>query len=115
MIKSLQLVALEMASQQRAEIEPSGSVRLGTTRMDLMHHIDFPTTNSLSYIPLHEVLSDTSRTWQAKVKDSVVVLGYDGKNIHSIETPLGTLGAHRFFICSLMSLARTFEKENASR
>jgi hypothetical protein len=109
MIKSLQLVALEMASNEKAQIEPSGFVRLGTTRLDLMHHIGFPTTNSLSYIPLHEVLSDTSRTWQAKVKDSVVILGYDGKNIHSIETPIGPLGAHRFFICSLMSVARAFE------
>jgi len=115
MVKSLQLVALEMASNQKAGIAPSGFVRLGTTRLALMHPIDFPTTNSLSYIPFHEVMSDTSKTWQAKVKQSVVILGYDGKNIHSIETPLGPLGAHRFFICGLMSLAKAFEKANGMR
>ncbi|HYV28799.1 MAG TPA: CHASE2 domain-containing protein [Candidatus Eisenbacteria bacterium] len=115
MVKSLQLVALEMASNQKAVIEPSGFVRLGKTRLALMHHIDFPTTNSLSYIPFHEVMSDTSKTWQTKVQQSVVILGYDGKNIHSIETPLGPLGAHRFFICGLLSLAKAFEKENGIR
>jgi hypothetical protein len=111
MVKSLHLIALEMASNQKAEIGPSGSVRLGKTRLDLKHHIVFPTTNSLSYIPLHEVISDAANTWQTKVKQSVVILGYDGKNIHSIETPLGPLGAHRFFICGLISLSNAFEKE----
>jgi len=49
------------------------------------------------------------------VQQSVVILGYDGKNIHSIETPLGPLGAHRFFNCGLMSLAEAFEKANGMR
>ena len=115
MVKSLQLVALEMASNQNAEIAPSGFVRVGTTRLDLMHHIEFPRTNSLSYIPFHKLMSDTAKTWQVKVQQSVVILGYDGKNIHSIKTPLGPLGAHRFFICGLLSLSNAFEKENRIR
>jgi hypothetical protein len=114
-VKSLQLVALEMASDLKAEIAPSGVVRLGTTRLDLMHQIEFPKTNSLSYIPFHELMSDTTSNWQAKVQQSVVILGYDGKNIHSIETPLGPLGAHRFFIFGLVSLSNAIEKENRLR
>jgi hypothetical protein len=108
LVKSLHLIALEMASDQKAEIDPSGFVRLGNTRLHLMHQIVFPTTNSLSYVPLHEVLNDKTTAWRAKVQQSVVILGYDGKNIHSIETPLGPLGAHRFFILGLLSLAKTF-------
>ena len=46
------------------------------------------------------------------MKGAVVILGYDGKNIHSIQTPFGPLGAHRFFITELMSLVKAFEKEN---
>jgi len=115
LVKSLQLVALEMASNQQAQVEPSGVVRLGKTRLDLMHPIVFPNTNSLSYIPFHEVLSDTTKTWQAKVQQSIVILGYDGKNIHSIETTAGPLAAHHFFIFSLMSLAKAYEKENGTR
>jgi hypothetical protein len=47
--------------------------------------------------------------WQEKVKGAVVILGYDGKNIHSIETPIGKLGAHRFFIYGLRSVVNGFE------
>ena len=111
-VKSMQLVALELASNQKAEVDASGLVKLGAARLEVMQSIDFPRTNSLSYIPLHEVMSDTSEAWQAKVKGAVVILGYDGKNIHSIQTPLGPLGAHRFFITELMSLVKAFEKQN---
>ncbi len=114
-VKSMQLVALEMASNQKAEVEASGLVKLGAARLEVMQSIDFPKTNFLSYIPLHEVMSDTSKTWQAKAKGAVVILGYDGKNIHTIQTPLGPLGAHRFFIVELMSLVKAFEKENGLR
>ncbi len=71
----------------------------------MMHHVDFPSTNLFSYIPLHGVVGDTSKAWHAKVKGAVVILGYDGKNIHSIQTSVGLLGAHRFFISELKSLA----------
>jgi hypothetical protein len=114
-VKSLQLVALEMASGQKAVVDPAGFVNVGTARLEMMHLVEFPKTNSLSYIPLHEVMSDTSRSWQAKVKGAVVFIGYDGKNIPSIKTPLGPLGAHRFFIAELMSLANAFQKENGLR
>jgi hypothetical protein len=110
-VKSMCLVALEMASNQKAEVDGSGLVKLGAARLDVMQSIDFPKTNSLSYIPLHEVMSDT-KAWQAKVKGAVVIIGYDGKNIHSIQSPLGPLGAHRFFIIELMSLVKAFEKAN---
>jgi hypothetical protein len=110
LVKSLYLVALEMASNQKAEVSPSGLVTLGKARLGVMHPIAFPATNSLSYIPLHEILSQKGATWQAKVKGSVVVLGYDGKNIHTIKTPSGAVGAHRFFIFVLLSLADGFEK-----
>ena len=48
-------------------------------------------------------------------REPVVILGYDGKNIHSIETPFGPIGAHRFFICGLVSLSHAIEKENRMR
>jgi CHASE2 domain-containing sensor protein len=111
-VKSLQLVALEMASSQKAEIDVSGLVKLGASRLELMQSIEFPATNSLSYIPFHEVMSDKSKEWQKQVQGAVVILGYDGKNIHSIQTAVGPLGAHRFFIASLISLAKAFEKES---
>ncbi len=60
-------------------------------------------------------MSDTSKAWQAKVRGTVVVLGNDGKSIHSIQTPRGLMGAHRFFITSLMSLAKAFEEQSRIR
>ena len=110
-VKSLHLIALEMASNERAKIE-KGLIKLGMARLEAMQPVDFRKTDSLSYIPLHEVMSDTSKSWQAKVKGAVVFIGYDGKNIHSIQTPLGPIGAHRFFIIELRSLVKAFEKGN---
>jgi len=48
-VKSLFLVALEMASDQKAQIEPAGVIKLGDERLEVMHSIDFSSTNSVSY------------------------------------------------------------------
>ena len=111
-VKSLQLVVLEMASGQKAVVDPGGFVKVGVARLAMMHSVDFEGTTSVSNIPLHEVMSDTAKGWQTKVQGAVVLIGYDGKHIHSIQTPRGPMGAHRFFIAELMSLAKAFEKEN---
>jgi hypothetical protein len=108
MFKSLHLVALEMATRKTATVDDSGDVLLAGKRLDLFHEIKFPATNSLDYIPLHDVLSTTSKTWETKIKNAIVIIGYDGPKIHTIETPLGPLGAHRFFIVGLRSLAESF-------
>jgi hypothetical protein len=110
-VKSLHLVALEMAYDHTAQIQPSGTIRLGEKELDIMHHIDFPPTNSLAYIPLHVVVNDTAKGWQIKVQQSVVIIGYVGKKIHSIQTPMGPLSAHRFFIAGLMSLSKSMQEK----
>ena len=107
MVKSLYLVALELASGQTAEIGSDGNIKFGQKRLSVMHHIEFQSTNVMSYIPLHEIIDGKSTEWQEKVRHSVVILGYDGRNIHSIDTPIGPLTAHRFFVCGLMSLYKT--------
>ena len=104
-------VALEMAYDHTAQIQPSGTIRLGEKELDIMHHIDFPPTNSLAYIPLHVVVNDTAKGWQIKVQQSVVIIGYVGKKIHSIQTPMGPLSAHRFFIAGLMSLSKSMQEK----
>jgi hypothetical protein len=116
MVKSLWLVALEMASNQKAHVDPSGDIRFDKEQIgiNVTHHINFPSTNSLSYIPFHEILSNAAKTWQGKVRQSVVIIGYDGKKIHSIDTSMGSLSAHRFFIYGLLSLSKSFE-ENGKR
>jgi hypothetical protein len=107
-VKSLFLVALEMATHEKSTLDPAGSLHLAGKRLDLTHKINFPATNSLDYIPFHEILNPTSKTWQANVAKSIVTIGYDGTKIHSIETPAGPLSAHRFFITALGSLAQSF-------
>ena len=51
----------------------------------------------------------------ARKGEGSIVFGYDGKNIHSIDTPLGAVGAHRFFIFGLLSLTHAFEKAQGGR
>jgi hypothetical protein len=117
MVKSLWLVALEMASGQKAHVEPSGHVQFEDKRiaLDVMHHIHYPPTNVVSYIPMHEILKDGGQTWQPKVENAIALIGYDGKKIHTIDTAIGPLGAHRFFIYGLMSLAKQFENLSVAK
>jgi hypothetical protein len=117
MVKSLWLVVLEMASGQKAQVEPSGRIRFADKNppLDLMHHIRYGSTNSLSYVPMHEILGDTGKSWQPKVENTVVIIGYDGKNIHTIDTAIGPVGAHRLFIYGLLSLANQFDELGAAK
>lgn len=45
-----------------------------------------------------------------RLKDRVVILGYDGAKIHTVPTPLGRIRAHRLFYYGLVSIMRRFEE-----
>jgi hypothetical protein len=99
-VKSLLLCTLELATGNQAVIKPGKSVKIG----DISHELDSLNRVSVSldkqpalhYIPLHEVLENDD--WASRVTGKLVILGYDGAQIHGIQTESGSIAAHRYFV-----------------
>ena len=107
-VKSLYLCAVELALGQTAQIFPGKRLVIGKQAVALTEEsevsVTMPAKDELDYTPFHDVLD-------GKVKlhffeNKVVILGYDGTKIHSINTSSGKIKAHRFFCYGLASLYR---------
>jgi hypothetical protein len=114
-VKSLYLCALELAGGVRAGIDQPGRVMLGS-RSILMndagqHPIRFPQADTLDYIPFHEVMAARPEALRARFQGTVVILGYDGNQIQRIDTKIGQIKAHRFFVLQLNALYRDLKTE----
>ena len=105
-VKSLYLCALELALGERAQILPGQSVTIKgqAIPMDGKNQvaIEFPAKDEIEYVPFHELLSGGIEP--KRLEGKVVILGYDGTMIHSLDTPLGKIRAHRAFFYGLESL-----------
>jgi hypothetical protein len=64
-------------------------------------------TKTYTYLSLVDLLNGGVSADQ--VKGKYVVFGYDGKDIHKIETPAGQMNAHLAFYHSLVSLVAAIE------
>jgi hypothetical protein len=64
--------------------------------------IEYPLNDSLQYISFSNLINEhiDSKIFQNKI----VIVGYDGNNIDSIQTPIGSIKSHRVFIYGLLSL-----------
>ena len=107
-VKSLYLCAVELAFGQPAQISPGKRLVIGKHELALTVEseisVTMPVKDELEYTPFHDLLD-------GKVKlnffeNKVVILGYDGTKIHSINTSSGEIKAHRFFCYGLASLHR---------
>jgi len=106
-VRSLALCCLELAFDSNSRIVAGKSLKLGGKSIPLDSEnrvpVHFPATNRLEYLKFHDLLA--KKIDPHKVKGRVVILGYDGKKIPKIESPLGAIGAHRYFIYALMDLS----------
>jgi CHASE2 domain-containing sensor protein len=106
-VRSLALCSLELAFDSRASILGGKSLRLGKRVIPLDSEnrvpIRFPSTNQLDYIKFHDLLA--KKIDAKEIKGKVVILGYDGAKIPKIESPMGLIGAHRYFIYALKDLS----------
>lgn len=107
-VKSISLCALEMALDATAQITPGTKLTLGGREIPLDGRnqvpIDLPGKDAIDYIPFHDLLA--GRVDPRKLAGKVVILAYDGDKIHSLETPIGKVKAHRIFILALEALYR---------
>jgi CHASE2 domain-containing sensor protein len=103
-VKSLTLVALEMATGERAQIVSGENVQLGKSqlKLDADNQIVLRpiVPGELTYIPFHELLDGKVDTH--RLHDKVVVIGYDGNKMHALTTAAGPIKAHRLFYLGLL-------------
>ena len=103
---TLILCSIELALGKKAQIKVHESIDIGGLRIKLGELNQIQGLRllkpSTSYIPFHDVLEKNN--WHHAVRNKVVILAYDGPNIHRVKTPLGPMGAHRLFVTILYSL-----------
>lgn len=103
-VKSLTLVALEMATSERAHIVSGERVLLGKRQIRIdednqirLTRLDAREPPYVSFSLLLEGKVDAQR-----IRDKVVVIGYDGSKMHALTTPAGLIKAHRLFYAGLV-------------
>ncbi|HUR46434.1 MAG TPA: CHASE2 domain-containing protein [Candidatus Saccharimonadales bacterium] len=110
-VKSLFVCAIELAIRQQALITPGEKIAFGRKSLALdprnSIRIKLPARDDLSYIPFDKFLSGEIASRQ--IRGKVVIMGYDGPQMHSFQTPIGPVKAHRLFVYALQSLYDQFD------
>lgn len=113
-VKSLLLCTLELATGKQAMIKSGEHVKIGDTRYEIDSLNRVPVKPDmkpeLRYIPLHQVLENDD--WANRVDGKIVILGYDGPQIHTIQSDIGNIAAHRYFVYLLREM---LENDNSHR
>ncbi len=98
-VPSLFLVALELALG-KASFEP-GCVTLGTKTIPLSDgkiSLPYPQHDDLKPISFSDLLAGKA---DRQLRDAVVIIGYDGKDMDTFPTPIGRIKKHRLFFYEL--------------
>lgn len=105
-VKSLVLCCIELATGKRAVIEPGQKVTFGKDALQLDAHncvqAKLPTKDDLAYIPFDKFLAGDIPA--GLIQGKVVIIGYDGSQMHSFPTGIDQIRAHRLFIYDLQSI-----------
>lgn len=107
---SLFLVALELALG-KASWTPTTMTLNGVTlpmrggKIDMPH----PTKDVFHSFSLSALLDGKT---EGALKGAIVVIGYDGRNMHTFPTPIGAVKAHRLFFYELELAYSAFSKRN---
>ena len=99
-------LCIEMATSKKVVVEPGQSLNFGDKKLPVDDRnrvvARLPPKDDLEYIPFHQFLDGAVPSRQ--IKGKIVIIGYDGAQIHSIPSSIGPIHAHRFFIYSLQSV-----------
>jgi hypothetical protein len=105
-VKSLFICSLELATGKPAVIKPTSHLEVGNIKINLgaLNETEIKPTKlaEINHIPFHDILETDE--WRPKVRDKVVILGYDGEKIHKIKTDHGPIPAHRLFVHVLQAM-----------
>ena len=108
LVKSLYVTALELELREPA-VYKKDRIIFGakTLSFDSLGEHPIKALPKLDYVPFHRVLNGSVSLEQ--FKDKVIILGYDGRHIHSIKTKWGEIKAHRLLVQSLLALTEDLE------
>ncbi len=108
-VKSLLLCAVEMAIGSKMTWVPADHVKVDsfTAHLDNLNQaiVKYPNENTLKVLELSALVDEDFPP--GVLRGRVVIIGYDGPNIHTVPTPFGNIGAHRAFILLLKSFYET--------
>jgi hypothetical protein len=111
-VKSLTTCCIELALGRASIFEPGKRVLFGRNELQVdaknQVAVQFSNTNDLPYISFHAVLDGSAPTNSFAGK--VVVIGYTGAEIHSLDTPSGKMDAHKVFLLTLKSVYERVKK-----
>ena len=98
-VKSLLTCAAELALGQKAVISPAQAISIAkhTAPLDALNRVTIALRSEKSLVSFDFMgLLDGSIPPSA-LRDRVVIIAYDGPGIPQINSPVGTMGAHRLF------------------
>jgi CHASE2 domain-containing sensor protein len=100
-VKSLVLCAVEMAVRTKAKIDPRHQITFGSRSLPLSKDdevkVTLPDPAKINAISFHKIIDGTVP--QSELEGKVVIIGYDGVNMHSWVTPQrGPVKEHRLFV-----------------
>lgn len=103
-VKSLTLVALEMAARERAQIISNERVLLGKRQIKLDENNQIRLGKIEARDPAYTSFSQLldGKAGAARLRDKVVVIAYDGSKMHALTTSAGPIKAHRLFYLGLL-------------
>ena len=105
-VKSLVLASIELAEGSQARISPGTEIVVGKghIKVDSKNQapVRIPKDAKINYVAFHDLLEGAKPN--VALKGKVVILAYDGPHIHTLETPVGSMGAHRYFISTLKTI-----------
>ncbi|GAB2842701.1 hypothetical protein GCM10027277_07420 [Pseudoduganella ginsengisoli] len=104
-VKSLVLCAIELAAGKKAQISDKKQIQVGSRIIPVDDQnrvtVQLITPQFNKGIAFNAVLDGTAKL---ALQNKIVVLAYDGPHIPTVSTPLGPLGAHKYFVNILRSL-----------
>lgn len=99
-VKSLLVCAVEIATGQKMLLQPSKSITIGNlvASLDSLNRVNVALTRQepLAALEFNDLIDGTLSS--ATLKGKVVIIAYDGPNIHQVDSPVGRIGAHRLFL-----------------
>jgi hypothetical protein len=105
-VKSLYLCTLELMTGCKAEITATNVVWFGRRSLAVgphwQHDVKLPPKDEMQYVSLKRLLTDDQTI--PELVGSIVVLGYDGPKIHTLNTSIGNVRAHRYWWYTLHGL-----------
>lgn len=105
-VKSVTLSCIEMATGSPMVITTNGQMKFGAKVLPVdsryMAPAKWPVKDNLAYIPFHQFVA--GEVAASQIKGKIVIIGYDGPQMHTIPTSMGQVRAHRLFVYNLQSI-----------